>query len=102
MLGHFGFGVASGVGGLVVVIDSSDTNKEGIELSRTYSVDFHPSTKPSRVNSPMDGHLHISKMARQATSSSWTSISPRNLMAPSIPMPSGVSSASSEREGLTG
>ena len=59
--------------------------------------DLHPVTKPSRVNSPIDGDLSSSATPRHATSSSCTWISPRNFIAPSMPIPSGFSSGSSSR-----
>ena len=65
-----------------------------IELSDggvTYSTPRQPSTNPSRVNSPIAGHLHSSMIPRQVTSSSGTLISLKNFMAPSMPMPLGLS-----------
>lgn len=38
----------------------------------SYPVDLHPVTKPSRVNSPIDGDLSSSAIPRQVTSSSCT------------------------------
>ena len=64
-------------------------------VRKAYPTDFHPFTKPSRVNSPMDGDLRSSAIPRQVTSSNWTWMSPRNFIAPSIPMPFGLSSGSS-------
>lgn len=65
------------------------------ELEKTYPTALHPFTKPSRVNSPIDGDLRSSAIPRQVTSSSWTWMSPKNFIAPSIPIPSGFSSGSS-------
>src|SRR5436190_17783710 len=56
----------------------------------TYFIFFQPSTKPSLVNSPIDGDRSNSAMPRHTTSSSLTLMSPKYFIAPSMPIASGV------------
>lgn len=60
-----------------------------------YPVILQPLMKPSRVNSPIDGDLSSSAIPRHATSSRPTLMSPRYFIAPSMPIPSGLSSGAS-------
>lgn len=62
----------------------------------SYPTPDHPLTNPSRVNSPIDGDLSCSAIARQVTSSSATCKSRRKLIAPVIPIVSGLSTGSSK------
>lgn len=62
-----------------------------VEGQQTYFANFQPFTKSSRLNSPIDGDFSISAIARQTISSSFTLMSPRYFIAPSMPMSSGLS-----------
>ena len=67
-----------------------------IFVGYTYRAFIQPLTKPSFVNSPIDGALRSSKIPKHATSSSWTPIALKYFIAPSMPILSGSSCGSSE------
>lgn len=56
----------------VVAADFISIAATGSARRMSYPVDLHPVTKPSRVNSPIDGDLSSSAIPRQATSSNCT------------------------------